>query len=152
MSSTDYNPHHPFTFCSGERSAATSPNSPSRKGRAVSTWGHLGGSRSPSVGLGSSTPAPISKRDAALSSLGQGGATESQQGTGTGLEPGGRPPRPSSEPQFLVGSKSTGSGSRHTADPPPHLPQDLSTSLSTLQASVSPPEKAGEPCVPCRPL
>lgn len=58
-----------------------------------------------------------------MSSLGQESAAESQRVTGTGLEPGGRPPRPFSEPQFLVGSKSTGSGSRHTADPTPYLPE-----------------------------
>lgn len=122
------------------------PQQPLRKGEgSVHSRGHLGGSRSPSLGLSSSTPALISKPDTAVSSLGQESAAESQQGTSTGLEPGGRPLRPFSEPQFLVGSKNTGSGSRHTTDPTPHLLRDLSISLSTLRDSASPLEKWGHP-------
>lgn len=77
-----------------------------RKGESsVYSQGCLEGSSSPSLGLSSSTQPPVSKSDMAMCSLSQENANESQQRTGAGLEPGGRPRQPLSEPQFLVGAK-----------------------------------------------
>lgn len=113
----------PSTYCSRKGQQPQAPTAPQKRGGQRPLWGPPGRFPQSLSGPRYSTPELISKSDTPVSSLGQESAAESQRVTGTGLEPGGRPPRPFSEPQFLVGSKSTGSGSRHTADPTPYLPK-----------------------------